>query len=46
MIHEMKPRLYTTIYILTNANVSTTKATEDFIQLIKSEIGLITPSVN
>lgn len=46
MIHEVKPRLYTTIYILRNANVSTTKATEDFIELIKSEIGLITPSVN
>lgn len=46
MIHEMKPRMYTTIYILRNANVSTTKATEDFIELIKSEIGLITPSVN
>ncbi|RKG32451.1 LysR family transcriptional regulator [Acinetobacter tianfuensis] len=46
MIHQMKPRLYTTIYILRNANVSTTKATEDFIELIKSEIGLITPSIN
>lgn len=46
MIHEVKPRLYTTIYILRNANVSTTKATEDFIELIKSEIGLITSSVN
>ncbi|MBP8063734.1 MAG: LysR family transcriptional regulator [Acinetobacter sp.] len=46
MIHEMKPRMYTTIYILRNASVSTTKATEDFIELIKSEIGLITPSVN
>lgn len=46
MIHEMKPRMYTTIYILRNANVSTTKATEDFIELIKSEIGLITPSIN
>lgn len=46
MIHEMKPRLYTTIYILRNANVSTTKATEDFIELIKSEIGLIIPSIN
>ena len=41
MIHEMKPRMYTTIYILRNASVSTTKATEDFIELIKSEIGLI-----
>ena len=46
MIHEVKPRLYTTIYILRNASVSTTKATEDFIELIKSEIGLITPSIN
>ena len=46
MIHEMKPRMYTTIYILRNASVSTTKATEDFIELLKSEIGLITPSVN
>ena len=41
MIHEMKPRMYTTIYILRNASVSTTKATEDFIELQKSEIGLI-----
>ena len=46
MIHELKPRMYATIYILRNANVSTTKATEDFIELIKSEIGLITPSIN
>lgn len=46
MIHEMKPRMYTTIYLLRNANVSTTKATEDFIELIKSEIGLITPLIN
>ena len=46
MIHNIKPKLYTTIYILRNASVSTTKATEDFIELIKSEIGLMIPEVN
>ncbi|OTG76453.1 LysR family transcriptional regulator [Acinetobacter sp. ANC 5054] len=46
MIHPIKPRLYTTIYILRNANVSTAKAAEDFIELIKAEIGLITPAIN
>ncbi|MFH4130481.1 LysR family transcriptional regulator, partial [Acinetobacter baumannii] len=35
MIHPVKPSLSTTIYILKNANVSTNKATEDFIELIK-----------
>lgn len=46
MIHLVKPRLYTTIYILRSANMSSTKAMEDFIELIKSEIGLITPAIN
>ena len=46
MIHQIKPQMNSTIYILRNANVSTTKATEDFIKLIKSEIKSITPSIN
>lgn len=46
MIHEIKPSLSTTIYILKNANVSTNKATEDFIELIKREIASMTPSIN
>ncbi|EPF77348.1 hypothetical protein F945_01014 [Acinetobacter rudis CIP 110305] len=46
MIHPITPNLSTTIYVLRNATVSTTKATEDFIELIKKEIGLITPVVN
>jgi len=46
MIHEIKPSLSTTIYILENATVSTTKATEDFIELIKREVAFMTPSIN
>lgn len=46
MIHNLEPKLHTTIYILQNASVSTTKATENFIDLIKSDIRLITPSIN
>lgn len=46
MIKGLSPHLCTTIYILRNINVSTTKATENFIELIKNEIGKITPSIN
>ncbi len=46
MIHEIKPSLSTTIYILENATVSTAKATEDFIELIKREVAFMTPSIN
>lgn len=46
MIHNLEPKLHTTIYILQNASVSTTKATENFIDLLKSDIRLITPSIN
>lgn len=46
MIKSIQPHLSTTIYILRNMNVSTTKATEDFIELIKREISSITPRIN
>lgn len=46
MISLVKPQLYATIYILRNASTSTTKPIEDFIELIKTEIGLITPVIN
>jgi len=46
MIHPIKQKLSTTIYILRNPNVITTKATEDFIELIKSDIRLLVPDIN
>jgi DNA-binding transcriptional LysR family regulator len=46
MIHTVEPPLFTTIYLLRNANVSTSKATENFIELIKKEIANITPRLN
>lgn len=46
MIHPIKPPLHTTIYLLRNANVSSTKAIENFITLIQKEIAGITPQLN
>jgi DNA-binding transcriptional LysR family regulator len=46
MIHEINPKLYTTIYVLQNANMSTTKAAEDFIRMMKIDIKTFTPVLN
>lgn len=46
MIHNLSPSMHTTIYILRNASVSTTQAVENFIELIRSDIGKITPLLN
>ncbi|AOA57028.1 LysR family transcriptional regulator [Acinetobacter larvae] len=46
MIYPIQPPLHTTIYLLRNANVPTTHATDNFITLIKNQIEAITPVLN
>lgn len=43
MIHELNPPLYIPIYALQNAGVSSSKVSEDFIQLLQQKIQHITP---
>ena len=45
MIHAVEPPLNTTIYLLQNAGVSTSRATENFVDLIQQEIANITPKL-